>query len=253
MCRGYAAQPNYPMKFSIILLGIVCLAGPVFAAEAPPPPARHFKVIQTAKANYPVRMIEEGVRHGTARVALHVNAKGELVDFLVVVYTRSAFAEEVERVIKKWKFEPEYVDGEPIETIMEVTFNFEVDGIMLVQKFGNFTPPSFVEFGGEYEYQACSLKKLDGIPVPVTVVPPTYPREWAEKGIIGKVVVDFYIDETGKTRFVAAPSGGHPMLSGIAVAAVNRWQFAPPTRKNKPVLVHAQQIFDFRKEDESGK
>jgi len=242
------------MKFSILLLGIASVMVPIFAAETavPPAPAKHFKVIQTTKAAYPHRLIDEGVSHGMTRAALHISPQGELVDFLVVAYTHKAFAEETERVIKKWQFEPEFVDGEPIATIMEVTFNFEVNGVMLVQKFGDFTTVP-TDFGAECEYQACSLKKLDGIPTPVRVVPPTYPREWAEQGVTGRVVVDFYIDETGKTRFVAAPSSAHASLAGIAVAAVNQWQFAPPTRKGKPVLVHAQQLFDFRKEGEADK
>jgi len=236
------------MKTSILLLGIISLLSPLFAAEpaATPIPGRHFKIIQTEKAVYPARMMNEGVSHGQAKAVLHVNSQGQLIDFLVVAHTNRSFAEETERVIQKWKFEPEYVGGEPIDTIMTITFDFEVNGVMMVQRYGGFNP--FNDYAGSYVYQACSLKNLDSIPTPQSVVPPTYPKEWAEKGITGRVVVDFYIDEAGKARFVATPAGTNEMLAGIAVAAVEKWQFAPPTRKGAPVLVHAQQVFDFRKE-----
>ena len=238
-----------PMKTTILLLGALGLLTPVFAAE--PSTAQstgsHFKIIQTVPAGYPVRMANEGVSHGLAKAVLHVNAKGQLVDFLVVAYTNHAFAEETERVVRQWKFEPEYADGEPIDTIMTITFNYEMNGVMVVQRYGGFNP--FNDYVGGADYQACSLKNLDSIPTPVSVVPPVYYKDLADKGIAGKVVVDFYIDETGKTRFVATPSGSNEMLAGISVAAVEKWQFAPPTRKGKPVLVHAQQIFDFRKEN----
>jgi len=241
------------MKISIVLFGMVGLAATIFAAEpaTPEPAAQHFKIIQTTRATYPARMMNEGVSHGTAKAVLHVDSQGQLVDFLVVAYTRQAFAEEAERVIKKWKFEPGYVDGKPIDTIMDITFNFEVNGVMLVQKF--ITEVPWVDFGTGFEYQACGLKNLDRIPTPVSVVTPTYPREWAEKGISGRVVVDFYIDETGKVRFVGAQSSANELLAAIAVAAVDKWQFAPPTRKGSPVLVHAQQIFVFNKEMEDRK
>ena len=236
------------MKTSLIFLGIVSLITPIFAVEpvATQTSEKHFKIIQTAQPMYPARMMSEGVSNGTVKVVLHVNSQAQLADFLVVAYTHKAFAEEAERVVQKWKFEPEYVDGEPIDTIMTIVFNFEVNGVMLVQKYGGDLP--YNEFLRGYESQACSLKNLDGIPTPVSIVAPTYPKEWADKGITGKVVIDFYIDETGKVRFVAAPAGSQELLAGIAVAAVNKWQFTPPTRKGKPVLVHAQQIFDFRKE-----
>jgi len=242
-------NPFLPMKTTAVIFGLICLfAGSLLAAEKPANPQAHrrFKIIQTANAIYPTRMMMEGVSNGVARAVLHVDSEGKLVDSLVVAYTRLAFAEEVQRVLKKWKFEPETSAGEPVDTIVEVTFNFEVNGVLLVQRFG--PELSTVEIDRGYEYQACNLKHLDGIPTPVSIVHPTYPMEWAERGLVGKVTVDFYIDETGKVRFAAAPFDANPLLSGIAVAAVSKWQFAPPTRKGRPVLVHAQQIFDFRKE-----
>jgi TonB family protein len=236
------------MKTSIALFGIACLIAPAYAAETPavPPPAKHFKIIQPNQAHYPVRMLNEGVTHGMARVVLYVNSQGQLVDCLPVAYTRKAFATEAVQTIQKWKFEPEYVNGEPIDTILTISLNFEVNGVLLVQRYGS--DPQFDDMLNGYEYQACSLKNLDRIPAPLNIVNPTYPLEWAAKGITGKVAVDFYIDETGKVRFVAPLAGAHELLTGIAVAAVNKWQFAPPTRNGKPVLVHARQIFDFNKD-----
>jgi len=243
--RGYAAQPNLPMKLSIALFGMTCLAAHLFAADTPavPQPDKHFKIIQTTRAIYPVRMMNEGVPSGSARVVLHVNSEGHLVDSLVVAFTRQPFADEAMRVIQKCKFEPEYVNGEPIDSVVTLAFDFQVDGVMLVQRYG-FDVLN-IEPADHYEYQVCNLKSLDRIPTPVNIVNPTYPKEWADKGIVGKVIIDFYIDETGKVRFPAAPAGSEDMLAGIAVAAVSKWQFAPPTRKGRPVLVHAQQIFDF--------
>jgi TonB family protein len=238
-----------PMKTSILLLGIFSLLHPVFASETAS--GSHFKIIQTTTPVYPVRMANEGVSHGQTKVVLHVNSKGQLADFLVVAYTKQAFAEETERAIQTWKFEPEFAGGEPIDTIMTITFNFEVNGVMMVSRYGGFNPYNDYVGVGSYDYQACSLKNLDSIPTPVSVVPPVYYKDLADKGIAGKVVVDFYIDETGKTRFVATPTGSNELLAGISVAAVQKWQFAPPTRKGKPVLVHAQQVFDFRKENAS--
>jgi len=241
------------MKTTPFLFGIISFAASVFAAEpaTPQPSDKHFKIIQTAEAVYPIGLLNEGVSHGMAKAVLHVNAQGQLVDFLVVAYSRPEFAASTEQAIKKWKFEPEYIDNEPVDTITEITFNFESKGLMVVYKNGfNFPYPDVYIEGG---YHACNMKNLDRIPTPVNIVPPAYPSEGGDKGITGKVVVDFYIDETGKARFVASPRGSNPLLAEIAVAAVKQWQFSPPTRQGKPVLVHAQQAFDFHKETVSAK
>lgn len=238
-------NPIFTMKTFLALFSLIMLTSGVASAVEKPAAqsGSRFKIIQTTPAVYPIRMLNDGVSSGAARVVLHIDSEGKLADSLVVAYTRRAFAEEVMRVIKRWKFEPAYDKGEAIETVLELTFNFEVNGVLLVQRFGVDT--SMLELEHGYEYQACSLKKLDRIPTPVSIVSPTYPKEWADQGIAGKVVIDFYIDETGKVRFPAAPDGSNPRLAGIAVAAVSKWQFAPPTRKGQPVLVHAQQIFAF--------
>lgn len=196
-------------------------------------------------------MINDGVRNGSVRVLLHVNSKGKLVDFLTVSCSNMDFADAVERAVRKWTFEPEMDNGEPVDMVVGLNIIFESDGMLAVQKFD--AGQSFQSFNDNLEYQACSLKNVDRIPSPVIMVAPTYPDAWAEQGIVGKVVVDFYIDEKGQARFPVSISNSHPMLAGIAVAAVEKWKFTPPTRKGEPVLVHAQQVFNFDKKVQAGK
>ena len=198
---------------------------------------------------YPIKMEVEGISQGAVSMVLHVDSHGQLADSLVVAYTNRAFADEAERVVKLWKFESEYIDGEPVETITDVTLNFEVRGGLVVQHTGLFNP-FFANIGDGY--QVCGMKNLDAIPTPLNVVAPAYPLEWAANGVVGQVTVDFYIDETGKVRFVAATSRANPLLTEIAVEAVKKWQFAPPTRRGHPVLVHAQQLFNFRNDGVKG-
>lgn len=232
-----------------LLFGIACLLiAPVFAQEPSEALilAKHFKIIQKSSLTFPLSMSHKGISSGVVRVVLHVSSEGKLIDCLPVAYTNKAFADEVMRSLQEATFEPEYVNGEAVDTVTEATFNFESTGIKMVPKFIFEAIPGNEELHG-YEFQACSMKKLDSIPTPVNVVNPAYPAEWAEKGITGTVVVDFYIDETGRVRVPAVLSGASAELAGIAMDAVSKWQFSPPTRKGKPVLVHAQQTFDFGK------
>ena len=211
------------------------------AADAP------CKIIEGIKPRFPLRMRNEGISHGVARVLLHVNAEGRLVDSLITAYTRRPFVDEAVRAIESWKFEPARSKGERVSTIVDVTFDFDVNKVLLVQKFPTDEPPA-AKLLPDYEYQACSLKNLDRLPVPVDVDPPVYPEAWLARGITGSVDVDFYIDETGRARLPVAVPGADEMLASIAVTAVQKWHFTPPKSHGKPVLAHARQTFIFGQE-----
>ena len=98
---------------------------------------------------------------------------------------------------------------------------------------------------GQYQFHYVPLEKLDRAPAPVAGAAPAYPREWADRGIKGRVVMQYYIDETGRVRMPTVVSADSPQLGWAAVAAVQGWRFQPPTRKGVPVLAKADQTFRF--------
>jgi TonB family protein len=64
---------------------------------------------------------------------------------------------------------------------------------------------------------------------------------------IHSVTVEFYIDEQGNVRMAAVPrTSAGDAYAAAAVAAVEQWRFEPPLRRGQPVLVLAQQEFNFR-------
>ncbi|MBE2212999.1 MAG: TonB family protein [Opitutaceae bacterium] len=214
-------------------------------AAAPARPAdTPCRIIQAEKPQFPIRMLKEGVTHGTVRVLVHVDSTGAIIDLLVTAGTRQAFAEEAQRVIGTWTFEPTHIGGEALDTILDLTFNFDVNGMVAIEKFMPEGQPP-VEMAEGYEYHACSLSHLDRMPTPLALARPLYPDEWREQGIKGRVTVQFYIDETGKARFPTVVEKDHDNLAAVAVAAVRQWRFAPPTSQGRPVLVRARQVFAF--------
>jgi TonB family protein len=64
-------------------------------------------------------------------------------------------------------------------------------------------------------------------------------------GVGGKVTVDFFVDESGKTRMPVVAGRSDDSLAGFAIAAVKQWRFEPPTRGGIPVLVRVSQDFNF--------
>jgi TonB family protein len=219
------------------------MLGPAPAAAAPGDvPA---KVVSKAAPDYPAREFTNGIRTGDVRMLLRIDPVGRLDDALVTAYSLPGFADEALLAVKKWKFQPSRVDGDPAYATLEVQFQFNVNQRLATAHIGPQEEPYFEAGKNQFQYQAVSPADLDHVPSPVHRVAPTYPQDWAARGLTGTVVVEFYIDETGRVRMPAVVSADHPELGWIAVPAIGKWRFDPPTRQGKPVLVKAQQDFQF--------
>ncbi|MES1166982.1 MAG: energy transducer TonB, partial [Pseudomonadota bacterium] len=94
-------------------------------------------------------------------------------------------------------------------------------------------------------YRPGTAAELDRAPVRISGEGPKYATAAAKDGVQGKVRVRFYIDEKGAVRQPAVSAEAHPYLAEQAVAAVSDWKFEPVTSHGQPVLVLAEQEFDF--------
>jgi TonB family protein len=102
--------------------------------------------------------------------------------------------------------------------------------------------------GGHRTNKVGTLRDLDESPKVIHAVSPRYPAALATEKVAGRVILDFFIDEQGKVRMPALEKTDHEAFVDAAAAALMEWQFAPPTRNGKPVIVQARQVFVFTPE-----
>lgn len=232
-----------------MLLAAAAILPAGLVAQVPSADYVPMKIIQTEPTIYPHEAKDLGIASGEAQVALEVDEKGKLTDYLVTAYTYPAFAEAAVIAIKKWEYRPAYLHGEGRSARADLTFTFESQGMVLV----DLTVSSFVEqrnyelHPGAYAFHVCTLRDLDRIPTPSKVVKPIYPREFAGKAVT--VTVQFYIDKDGRVRLPAVDSETgteHDSLCAAAVQAVTQWQFEPPVSRGHPVVVAVKQDFNFK-------
>ena len=208
------------------------------------------KIIQTESVVYPTETTELGITSGQVTVAIQIDETGKLVDHLVIAYTHPKFAERAVSALEKWKYEPAYLDGAPRGATAELSFNFETQGMVLV----NLTVSSYMELRNyqlrpsAFSYRACRLSELDRIPTPTKVISPVYSADAAKGQAPVVVTVHFYIDEHGHVRLPAVSresSQANELLAAAALDAVSQWEFEPPLSHGSPVLVSARQDFNF--------
>src|SRR5215472_15037599 len=80
---------------------------------------------------------------------------------------------------------------------------------------------------------------------------PIYPPLAKAAHVVGSVVVQVTIDESGKVIAAKAISG-HPLLKDSAVSAALQWQFTPATQSGVQVKVAGSITFTFQARPDSG-
>jgi TonB family protein len=192
---------------------------------------------------YPSSMLYQAIYSGEARVVISVDEKGMLTDYLVTGYTEEEFAKAAVMAIKRWKYQPALVRGEPRLSRAEVIFEFRDRGVIVSSLPGAMVQRVLSSaYGQRYAYAPCQLRELDQIPTPIHVVSPAIEASKTAH----EVTVGFFIDEEGKVRMPAVNrSSADDYYAAAAVAAVEQWRFNPPLRKGRPVLVYAEQVFNY--------
>jgi TonB family protein len=236
------------MKAAVIFSIAVGLAVPAVYGQLRTayPERQSLRVYQTVLPVFPRSMLDQGIFSGDVRIVLDVDEVGTLSEWLVVGYTHKNFADSVVGAVKRWHFDPMLVQGEPVPSQVELDFNFKSEGVVISSVgFGSTWSAFAGPRGVRNEYWPRSLQDLDRIPIPLVATRPDYPSEFAERGILGDAVIEFYIDEDGAVRMPAVVEADFYELGALAVSAVKGWSFEPATVHNQPVLVKARQVFEF--------
>jgi TonB family protein len=201
-------------------------------------------IYQTVNPVFPRVAIDSGLLEGDTSIAVSIDSKGALEEWLVVGYSHPSFAEAAVTALKQWKFDPMRLNGEPMGAQIDLSFHFSATGVVVTLDLNTFVSGMFTRMGLSASWP-CTMQQLDNIPTPLNAVAPPYPESLQKNGVQGQAVVEFYIDANGNVRMPAVSSADHLELGLIAADAVKQWKFEPPTRDGHPVMVKARQIFNF--------
>jgi TonB family protein len=249
-CCDLAVPSFMKINFISVFCSGLLVGGTVFAQIPrfhPPSEWQSLKIQQTVEPIFPNHLAQAGLTVGMAHLAINTDPDGKLIEWLVVGFTQPEFATAAVEALRQWKFEPAQLRGEKVGTTVELIFHFEAKGVVVsTSSLSDILEAQLLRrMGAHYIYLPCSLRELDRIPTPIVTIAPTYPKELADRGVKGRVTVEFYIDESGAVRVPAVSIDDNSVLTALAVAALRQWRFEPPTRNGSPVLVKASQVFNF--------
>lgn len=228
------------MKTPRILAGLSLAAALCCPAREPPAIAPN---ITLPTLEFPLQLMRRGITSGEVQVMLKIGPDARLLDTLVTAYTHKGFAEATLAALPKGIYQPQRIDGEAVTTLAQLTVRFEVNGLVVIERYASDENREI--FVGAFAYKTCDPERLDQ-PLQAIVSPsPAYPRELREQGVQGRVIVQYYIDESGRVRMPMIDQADNEALASLTLQAIEHWQFAPPSSHGRPVLVRARQEFLF--------
>ena len=233
---------------SVLSFIVVFAVGLAFQAHGAPEPdaVEPMKIIKTHHPIYPPGLNRTGITKGYATIALSVDAKGNLVDYLPIAYTHEDFYRASIDALTRWQFVPASEAGQPRAVVTQITITYESSGNVIEMSVGDDINAQVNRMRSEDEaFRICKLNELDQIPVPVNIVPPGYPEAFLGSQLEGTVTIEFYIDESGEVRLPVVIDQTAGDFAGAAMEAVRQWSFEPPMKNGKPVTALARQKFSF--------
>jgi len=189
------------------------------------------------QVDFPTAATARGIGHGRAVVNVMIDSDGQPLDFIITSQTDPAFGKALLEKLQTTKFQAAQLRGVPIPARCGFAYDFENRGTTSMNSFeaSSLRSPTLKS---KPVYEAVAEGKLDKKLEIINGMVPTLPPNAgvsADKPI--KVLVSFFIDETGQVRAPQVESAPSPHLIAPVVAALSSWSFKPPTVGGKPALV----------------
>jgi TonB family protein len=224
-----------------------------FAASQSNPDLQPIGITHSLDQAFPESLAHMYPNGGEARILVTIRSDGELGEWLVTAYSAPEFKEQAVAALKEIKFSPARYKGESIAARSEITLTFETRGMLVSSSASMDSFALGTRSPGRLSgFEAIPLSKLDRAPAVLKTVSPRYPKELADRGLVGSVVVDFFIDEAGDVKMPSVLEPEANPLADAAVNAIRQWKFETPVYRGKPALVHARQVFNFDPTARSG-
>ncbi len=213
------------------------------------------------KPRFPRSLWQRGIVTGQATVAIIVNRRGELEDWLVIEATHRHLIKPVEDVVPLWSFKAATIDGPPVRAAQRVSIFFDVSQLRNSHRQASVSPspvtqPYAIPTPGrrgargsrKSALKLADVSEVDRYPEVVTQSQPIVSARSLQQSLGSYVTFKFFIDTDGRVRMASlhrVQGNPDPQAIMAAHAALSAWRFKPMKAKGVPVVFEAAQTFEF--------
>ena len=186
------------------------------------------KLLYSPEPLYPP-LAQQARIQGTVRLEVLIAADGA-VKQVRLISGHPMLAGAVLEAVKKWRYRPTLLDGEPVEVVTQVEVRLPPGVVAPEPKAGE------------------TYRVGEGVKRPVLIhkVEPVYTQEARDAKLEGKVVALIEVGADGVIRNVEIVKPLGMGLDEKAVEALRQWRFQPAEKDGQPVAVKASIEMSFR-------
>lgn len=178
---------------------------------------------------------------GIARIRL--GPDGRVIDWIPLSLPHHKLFRPVERALEWARFQPAYLNGEPVTLDLNVSIPLrDLGGYGVITE----TSAEHIEsrMAGFYgHWNSLVVSSPEELDKPLALMDPGDGVVAVDENgdvIKGTVMVEFYLDPNGLPRMIQATGDVDPVLAEAAVMNVEAFRFQPPKRNGRPTVVRAR-------------
>jgi len=220
------------------------------------------KVIHSVEPSYTQQAARFQIS-GDSTISLIVDANGNPRDAVVIHKIGLGLDENAIKAVKKYRFEPATLNGEPVPVRIQVVVQFRYCETKIdceEQLTADMTHPNSVYAGGttnsstEAKTELSNAAEKDGVgtvgglvlaPKLIKEHDPKYTKEAKKAKLKGVCLLSTVVDVQGEPQDVKVVKGLGMGLDENAIEAVKTWRFKPATLNGKPVPVRLNIAVEF--------
>jgi TonB family protein len=201
------------------------------------------EVVYMTNPYFPPSLLHRGVTRGETEAIVSFGTNGRPDDWLVTAYTDPALERMTDDLLRSLECRLPSSAAKDGPTRVTLQFSFESQGAVVSLTVNDTVDSLMTRITGLRRIDKMGTsRQLDHALTARHTVAPLFP-EAAQNETGSSVTLEFLIDETGRVRMPVLHAGENRALANAAAHALMDWQFAPPTRAGRPVIVAARQEF----------
>lgn len=227
---------------------LACLAGMAVVAVSAPGQTeinlqKQFGLSRYVDPEFPGLAQDQGILVGLASIAVAWNDDGSPSDVVVLRANDPSFGKAARDAA--WQWRRDAAGKEAKVAVYELKFT--MSGVVVSRSYSAASRAAEREAENPAPLHVPTNTDLDSplkaIAQPMPAFPAAAKGRWDE----GRVVVEFYVDESGHVRAPTVREATAPEFAAEALNALQQWQYETPRKNGQPAVMSERWAFSFRK------
>lgn len=229
-----------PPLVGVALLGLASVAALAAATSSSErPDTVPAGLVHYVPPEFPEWARANSICRGSATIAVSWDARGMPTDAVTLDASSPEFGAATCAAAMQWRADP------AMRPERIYSFQFALSGIVICYQKDASTLA--VEAKANFKRRLLTREDLDAEPRALATPMPQFAGDTSGVADRGRVVVEFFVDETGRGRAPSVVEASSPEFVEPTLATMREWRFETPRRNGRPVVFGESWSIEFKR------